>query len=324
MAKNSLKEKMKITEFPSIIQLETVYACNARCVMCPLSLDNYDESQVDRMARPRLIDENLFDKICQEIAPNVDKLRRVTIQLLGEPLIDVHLERRIRRLKELGVKEVFFSSNGSLFNEERSISILESGVDEVDFSVDGVTKDTFEKIRVGLSYEKVVENIKRFHNLRNKLNSNTKIRIRFTIQESNHNEIDNYYAFWKDILSPRDIIYSKYMHSFAGEKNFKDLYPKDWVNLDQLNQQGCSTLWQALVIQSDGTVISCSDDYSGKDIFGNINTQTIKEVWSGDKFNNFRRKHMEQGRNGVDKCKDCVAYAPVGKLKSINGEVIFG
>ncbi|MEQ9566734.1 MAG: radical SAM protein, partial [Pseudomonadales bacterium] len=119
----------------------------------------FDGPQADRMERARLMSDALFDKICEEITPYADQMRRVTIQLLGEPLLDKKLESKISRLKKIGIKEVFFSTNGSLFTDKRAVSILESGVDEVDFSVDGATKETFEKIRVGLNYDEVVDNI---------------------------------------------------------------------------------------------------------------------------------------------------------------------
>ncbi|MBL4759658.1 MAG: radical SAM protein [Mariprofundaceae bacterium] len=312
---------MSITEFPSIIQLETVYACNAKCVMCPLSVDEFDGYQADRMLRVRLMSDDLFDKICEEITPYADQMRRVTIQLLGEPLLDKKLESRIARLKKIGIKEVFFSSNGSLFDEKRCVSILESGVDEVDFSVDGATKKTFEKIRVGLDYDEVINNIKRFVKIRNEKNSDVTVRIRFTLQSDNMKELDQYYEFWKDILCDTDIIYSKYMHSFAGEEEIKEMYPTSWdLDMEALNQQSCGTLWKALVIQSDGTVITCSDDFSSKDILGNITNELIRDVWHGDKFNDFRQEHLNKGRNAFEKCKDCAAYAKVGKLKTINGQ----
>ncbi|HBT43847.1 MAG TPA: hypothetical protein DIW51_13165 [Rhodospirillaceae bacterium] len=311
---------MKVSEFPSIIQLETVYACNARCVMCPLSIDVFDGPQADRMERARLMSDALFDKICEEITPYADQMRRVTIQLLGEPLLDKKLESKISRLKKIGIKEVFFSTNGSLFTDKRAVSILESGVDEVDFSVDGATKETFEKIRVGLNYDEVVDNIKRFVKIRNEMNSKVRVRLRFTLQSDNFNELEQYYDYWKDILTEDDIIYSKYMHSFAGEKHIKDMYPTAWgLDMETLNQQSCGTLWKALVIQSDGTVITCSDDYSSKDILGNIAEETIKDVWHGERFNAFRQRHVEEGRNAFEKCKDCAAYAKVGQLKIING-----
>lgn len=316
-----MNKSLKVSEFPQIIQLETVYACNAKCVMCPLSVEEFEGSQADRMMRARLMSDSLFDKICEEITPHADKLQRVTIQLLGEPLIDKKLETRISRLKDIGIKEVFFSSNGSLFDEERCKSILKSGVDDVDFSVDGATKETFESIRVGLDFDEVVNNIKRFVRIRNEMKSKVRVRIRFTLQKQNMPELDQYYEFWKNILSDTDIIYSKHMHSFAGEDEIKEKYPIEWgLDMEKLNKQSCGTLWKALVIQSDGTVITCSDDFSSKDILGNITDESIIDVWHGEKFNAFRQKHVEQGRNAFDKCKDCAAYAPMGKLKSINGE----
>ena len=53
-----------------------------------------------------------------------------------------------------------FTTNATLLNDTISKKIIDSGVDVVFFSVDGASKETFEKIRVGANFERVKENIR--------------------------------------------------------------------------------------------------------------------------------------------------------------------
>ena len=48
---------------------------------------------------------------------------------------------------------------------------------------------------------------------------------------------------------------------------------------------------------------SCCADFDGKTILGNLNTETIAEVWNSDAFRAVRREHLESG--GPDVCRSC-------------------
>ena len=58
-----------------------------------------------------------------------------------------------------------------LLTEENITKIIESSLDRLFISVDGAEKETFERIRVGADFEKVVTNIKLVNSLKEKLSS---------------------------------------------------------------------------------------------------------------------------------------------------------
>ena len=121
--------------FPKYVQIETVALCNARCFMCP----------VDEWRREvKAMQQDVFDKVIAELSLYSSWVEKVTIQLDGEPLLDKKLEARIKTLKKIGIRCVAFSSNASLMDQARAESIILSGVDEVTFSIDGATAQTFE------------------------------------------------------------------------------------------------------------------------------------------------------------------------------------
>ncbi len=70
----------------------------------------------------------------------------------------------------------------------------------------------------------------------------------------------------------------------------------------------CYVPWQNMIVGADGNVSPCSF-YQGfgndHPFIGNVNEQSITEIWNGPGYQNLRRFMLsEEGKNG---CKDCLA-----------------
>ena len=136
--------------FPKYFEIETVNACNARCVMC--TIDDWEQS------RNPIMDEKLFSKFVDEISLYTDWIDTVCLNRDGEPTLDKNLHKKIKLLKDAGIKSVTMASNVQLLDENRAHQYIDAGLDDIMLSIDGVTKKTFETIRVRLDYETVVNN----------------------------------------------------------------------------------------------------------------------------------------------------------------------
>ena len=298
-----LRDIEELFYFPKFIQIETVALCNARCIMCTVKEWKRESNYMSHA---------LFNKIVNEISSFSDWVERVTIQLDGEPLLDKKLEGRIKTLKGIGVKYVAFSSNASLMNEDRAKSILLSGVDEVSFSIDGATAETFERIRKGLTFHDCIENIQRFVYLRDLLKPDLTIRIRMTIQKENISEFDLFLSFWKGMLSPHDYVYGKLLHHWTTRQ---DSYsPPVDQDKERLNVTSCTSLWSSFVILTDGRVPLCCSDFNAKIQFGNVMNSSIQEIWQNARFEKTRNLHRLKGRQSIKLCKDCNVWDDSSKF----------
>src|SRR5581483_9985684 len=83
--------------FPRFFQIETTRLCNARCPFC--AVDQWDKS-VPMMA------DNLWEKIAAELIEWKDWIRFVDLQRAGEPLLDKKIYKRVRLLKDGGIKHI--------------------------------------------------------------------------------------------------------------------------------------------------------------------------------------------------------------------------
>ncbi len=141
---------------PVKVIIENTNACNAHCVFCVR----------DKLTRKiGFMDFSLFKKI---IADCVDlKVKEVAIYRFGEPLLDPYFSQKVAYAKRAGIEVVSTNTNASLLTKETANEILESGLDRIYISLDSNTKEIYEKIRKGLNYDIVKNNINRLVELKN-------------------------------------------------------------------------------------------------------------------------------------------------------------
>lgn len=70
----------------------------------------------------------------------------------------------------------------------------------------------------------------------------------------------------------------------------------------------CVYPFQQLIIRPDGKVSLCCNDPIGRSTMGDVNKQTILEIWNGEKFKNVR-KLILNGRENFSHCKHCDVFA---------------
>jgi len=136
-----LKPKRKFRLF----QVEPTMDCNLKCCMCPWMNLRRPGSKMDW-------------KIFEAAARYFRLAEEVDLTGGGEPLLHPRLEEMVRSAKSAGCV-VGFSTNATLLFPEQTQIFLDAGIDWIAYSVDGATPETYERIRGGASFEKVMKNI---------------------------------------------------------------------------------------------------------------------------------------------------------------------
>jgi len=67
----------------------------------------------------------------------------------------------------------------------------------------------------------------------------------------------------------------------------------------------CPWITRTISIHWNGSIVQCDADWDDKDVLGNVNTITIKDIWDGELAKN-RERHWNKDYNfgNCDKCKD--------------------
>ena len=287
--------------FPKYFTIETCNNCNARCIMCPKGQKGTESLQV--------MDDDVFDRIADNLTPYTEWIEMICLNSDGEPLLDRKLPDRIKSLKSIGIKHVNISTNGSLLTEEKIYKLLESGLDDIRVSIDGFTKESFEKIRCGLNYEVVIENTKNLIRIRNNTNKKTQIRIRMVEQETNKNERNEWMRYWNSLIDRSiDKVQIMPMHTWSGKlMNEADKKVKYYAD------KPCVSVFSSFTINYDGNVQLCDSDIEQEMLMGSIKNQTIEEIWQSEQFEKIRAWHANSQRNRINICRGCDHWSRVFK-----------
>ena len=278
--------------FPKYFEIETVNACNARCVMC--TIDDWEK------VRNPIMTDKLFAKFVEEVSRHSDWVDRVCLNRDGEPTLDKNLHKKIKLLKDAGIKEVTMATNVQLLDEKRICQYLDAGLDDIMVSIDGITKKTFEEIRVNLDYETVVQNSLNLIKIRDQRGLPLIIRLRMIIMDSNQHEVQDWMTFWKEKVGPNDQVYAKVAHTWGNQLN-KETGESVLTYADK----PCIAPFSSMIIHTDGTVPMCSIDYSSKVKVGDFSKNSIEEIWNDEPMMNIRKLHANSRRNEIALCQGC-------------------
>lgn len=281
-----------LLKFPRYFEFETINACNARCIMCPVEEWKGNSKKV--------VSDTLWEKFVYNVAPYKDWIEKITLTRDGEPLLDKKLSNRVRDLKEAGIKKVVIVTNAQVLTPKKSLELLESGIDEVMFSVDGLSKEVYEKIRRGLEYEKVLSNIMYFIALRNERFKEANIRLRFIEQEENKQESQDWLDFWKQKISAKDSAYVMPLHSWGNQ-----VANEEQEKITKMSPFACISPFGSMAIHYNGLVGLCGVDYNTSCKMGDLREQSIEEIWRGESFSKARENHLTKNRNSIWLCRGC-------------------
>ncbi len=280
-----IRKSKKLPYAPVRLWVELTSLCNYRCSMCP-------NKDMNKEAHGYM-DFALYKKIIDEAAGFAFE---INLAHRGESLLHPQIVEAILYAKSKGLF-TRLHTNGSLLTEELGLKILESGLDRLSFSFDGFEKDTYEKIRVGGHFEKTLQNILRFLEIKREKKSkkpNTSIEvINF---ETNKRLLarKEFEAKFKDL--PLDSFVFKDLHNWAGET------AKEHISK---HSSTCTFPWNALVIFWDGNVLPCSQDFFGSYILGNVKESSLKDIWNNTRSAQLREKLSKKDIQDLKACRNC-------------------
>lgn len=284
-----LKESL---QFPKYFEIETVNACNARCIMC--TINEWDGN------KSVLMSDELFEKYVNEVANFKDWIEIICLNRDGEPTLDKNIALKVKKLKDVGIKKVRFVTNVQNLNEKLSRAVLEAGIDEVMFSIDSIKKETYESIRIKLDFEKVMNNANNYIKLRNEINPNSKVTIRMVEMPQNIKEKEEWLEYWQNRISEVDSAYTMPMHNWGSQ--FGDIQRE---KIKFYSTKACISPFSSMAIHSDGKVGICAADYNSKCYMGDFKEESIQKIWQNQLFMDVRDAHLNKNRNKYEICQGC-------------------
>lgn len=249
-------------DFPSVVLLDTTNRCNLRCSFCGHRVMTRPQG---KMAMP------LFRKLIDEIAEK-DCDTRVWMVFFGEALIlRYQLFWQIHYAKYRGLHDVVLNTNGNLLDDDAAHALIESGLNAIYIGIDAACPDTYNRLRVGGDYNRVVSNVENLLDLKCKLGAAFPIvYVQFVVTDENHNEVEPFTRYWS-ARGATVKIRPKVTWAGAVEP----------YKVNALARFPCYWAMRTVNIGWDGRVVLCSVDYDARFVAGDVNRDTIQSVWLG-------------------------------------------
>lgn len=280
-------------KFPLCIEIESSYYCNLRCPMCA-------RQKMGTFNEMGFISRELYSKILDEVKKY--KMPAIMLDHEAEPLTNPQITDMVREAKDAGIIDIWMHTNANLLTEDISEKLIRNGLTKINFSIDAVTEDTYNKVRPGGNFNRVIKNIMAFIRLKEKLGRGyIRTRVSFIVHDTNEHERESFFEFWKDKVN---VITFQTLIDFARFNNNNTVQNSN-------NNFVCKKLWQLLIIRYNGDIVPCGmplinynpDDY----LLGNLNNNTIKESWNSSKLNEFRNLHDQNKYHMLPFCNACMS-----------------
>ena len=283
-------EKFGQLESPVQLDIELNGGCNMKCPFC---LHGYGDKRPNT-----LMPIERYKKLIDEaVAFGVQGLK---LNYINEPMLRTDLEECIAYAKSAGILNVYMVTNGTLLNDKRRDSMLNSGITKLFISVDATTSETYNKQRLSGKFDVVVKNILDFMKERNRRGLIYPIvRVSFLRNALNIYEEKDFQKFWEDKVD---------MIAFQKMNDLPDL--DSGITLeDNESSEGCTFPFKQLVVDYEGDILPCCK-MGGKQLaLGNIENMTLKEAWSSSEMKDLKLMHKENRWKENPVCKRCITNA---------------
>ncbi len=286
-----------VSDYPLLVDIELSSICNLTCPMCYTITDEFKEQvNVTRM------DWDLYKRIVDEIGGKVPAFR---LSLRGEATLHTKFSEAIRYAKDHGIKEVSLLTHGGKLTLPYFKKMVDAGVDWITISADGIG-ESYERVRKPLKFNDLLDKMKAIKQYKEENNLKRPVIKVQGVWPAVAENVDGYYNTFEPITDL--VAFNPLIDYLSNDKH-----------IEYLENFTCPQQYQRLVIGADGLVMKCSNDEENREVIGNINNETVHQVWHGKKMRAVRNMHLqERGFMNSAVCRKC--YLP-RKTEDENAQV---
>ena len=299
--------------FPNIINVSVVRGdCPCQCVHCPVGMTQPNERHNN--FGQTFMSISLFKKIIQEMSAFPHGTLR--IHGVGEPILWRELPDALKFAFEKNVRTWLFTclvtENHSLLKE------LANYCNIIEISINSIDEDDYKKTKGINAFNKVKKNIELLRSYA--WGTNCSPRIIVSRVESENKAYDSeFVSYWKNSTFVDDVFIRTYHDYNTMLENKFNRIREEIIP--------CLVHWNRFNIDCDGTAILCFNEFFKNEkpdeslLLGNIESNSIEEIWHSDKLNLIREAQLLKDYSIVESaqklpCVSCTSCQPSGQKTS--------
>jgi radical SAM protein with 4Fe4S-binding SPASM domain len=257
----------------------------------------------------------------KRIISKLPTLKRVLLQGQGEPFLNKELLKMINFAAKRNIA-VSTCTNATLLNAKIAELLCFSGLSKLAISLDSHNKKTYEYIRGGADFNRVINNIKDLIKLRDKFNRNLLISFQVTLMKNNISNLHKYLIFAHRFgiqqvtfqrIQSMESFKRKYPMSLKDEMLMREELPNFGILRDKADKMGinvkidegliCDWPWHGVYVTWEGYITPCCVILDYEYYLGNIFVENFDDIWNGEKYAMFRHALL-RGEKPVQ-CSGC-------------------
>lgn len=252
---------------------------------------------------------DLFKKTVDDISKFVNPIKALHLYNFGEPLLHPRLAEMVQYIKKAKCAErVTIMTNGLLLTPKRDLPLIAAGVDNIHISLNGLSSKQFKTFAgVKINFQKYVRNIEFLYRNRGDCRISVKIMENMLAGELDENYFYNLFSPIADIVTVGKIFGA---WSSSGSFIIKD---KEKLRMKEGNIGGqkersrkvCPLIFTSMIVNSDGTVSMCCEDWARQNIIGDVKTESLKNIWNSKKLFDIQMQHLTKTRYANAFCEKC-------------------
>jgi len=272
------------------------------------------------------MDIDLFDKIVHDIMEFPEQPKRITFSGLGEPLMNPRLGEMARKLRQAGYTgRNDIITNGVAITPSLADELIESGINRIQISVQGLTRESNERIAgVSVDVERYLENLTYLFEHKKKM------EVFIKIIDANLRNKEEEERFFKMFTPICDIIFVEHLVIMEHQMGDHSGKANTLLNLNGETFEPCEVcgvMFYFFQVTIDGNTYPCSTpglpiDFS----LGNVNEKSLQEIWNGSKRTQRLRTNLKDGYRTFQPCRECSSVVcitnPAERLDDCRSELL--
>lgn len=276
---------------PLSMYIDPSSACNYRCVFCPHSKD--------KSVLSASMDLASFTKIISDIK-SMGRLKTCNLFSYGEPLLNPLTPTFLKLAVDNGIAEKYvITTNASLLNEQTARQLVDNGLSFLRVSIYGASTRTYrERTGSKADIEQILSNLRFLKRYRDQVGGALSIAVKM-LDSGDPEEND---AFLKSFGAYGDECFLEPLHNWHDDEG------RYAAVLPLSQRQVCPYPFYTLVVHADLAVSVCCPDWNKKILVGDLKTQSLADIWHGEKIFAVQRSLLAGDYSNLGVCAGCSFY----------------
>jgi len=265
---------------------------------------------------------DMFKKIVDGFKEFPDKIKKIKIGNHGEPTLHPDVAEMVKYAHESDTADIIeMFTNGSRLTPELNEAMVKAGLQRINISLEGLTdKRYLEVAGVKQNFQEIIDGVKSLYEIKTREKSDLQIYVKIADQahalkgdkDLKFMMTEEEKKFFFETFTPicDEIFIEKVVPQWADTQLDKQNDVEDTGMYGQkINQwkDSCPFIFMYMHFNCDGTVSPCTLDWPRKVVIGNINDESVKDIWEGKALRELQVAMLAGKRQCINLCNNCSA-----------------